>query len=68
MLCPGLAFLVMLGDPWLVSSKTCLSFLSAGFGVSQGDGGGEEPLVSQDTVAGCCSLVLLPCPEWEGSR
>lgn len=68
MLCPDLSFLIILGGPWVVSSKACLSFLSAGVSVSQGDGGGEEPLVSQDAVPGCCFLVLLPCLEWEDSQ
>lgn len=58
-LLPG-ALPIVLGCPWLVSSKTCLSFLSARVSVSQGSGGGEEPLVIQDKVAGCCFLVLLP--------
>lgn len=46
----------------------CLSLLSAGVSVSQGVGRGEEPLVSPDIVPGCCSLVLLPCLEWEESQ
>lgn len=58
-LLPG-ALPIILGHPWLVSSKACLSFLSAGVSMSQGDGGGEELLVIQDTVSVCCLLVLLP--------
>lgn len=48
--------------PWrpLGCQQQSLSSLSAGVSVSQGDGGGEEPLVSQDTVPGCCLLVLSP--------
>lgn len=49
--------------PWrpaAVSSEAPLSFLSAGASGSQGDGGGEEPLVSQEAVPGCCHPVPRP--------